>query len=200
MAQSLYTHALPYGPVGSRRCGHRGEGVGVTHQCKVGVCLLGARLEALENVGDVDVKRNLQTPRPPGSHPPPPPSLLLIAQPPYLTAPADGVAVPPATGLHALVVGHESVPTVAEQPTPFDGPAPPRGKQVGDLLLVLFGEPVAQAILQLDTSILIAAVLEAQHQLIKLLEYILQFEALLECPIVGRNGKDVSIADARRHL
>ena len=57
----------------------------------------------------------------------------------------------------------------------LDGPAPPRGEPVGDLLLVLFGEPDAQAILQLDTRLLVAAVLqvEAQHQLIKLLVYIL---------------------------
>ena len=38
------------------------EGVGVTHQRKVGVGLLGARLEALEHVCDVDGKRNLPTP------------------------------------------------------------------------------------------------------------------------------------------
>ena len=64
----------------------------------------------------------------------------------------------------------------------------------------VLGEPVAQAILQLDTRVLVAAVLEAQHQFIKLLVNILRFEALLECPIVGRNGRYVSIANARRHL
>ena len=72
------------------------------------------------------------------------------------------------TCLHALVVGQESVPTVAKQPMPFDGPAPPRGEPVGDLLLELLGEPVAQAILQLNTNVLVAVVLEAQHQLIKM--------------------------------
>ena len=64
-----------------------------------------------------------------------------------MTAPADGVAVPPPTGLHALVVDHESVPTIAKQLTPFDWPAPPRGEPVGNLLLMLFGEPDALAIL-----------------------------------------------------
>ena len=65
---------------------------------------------------------------------------------------------------------------------------------------MLLGEPVAQAILQLDTSVLEAEVLEAHHQFVKLLVNILRFEALLECPIVGRNGRYMSIADARRHL
>ena len=35
-------------------------------------------------------------------------------------APADGFAVQVPTGLHALVVGHESVCTLAQQPTPLD--------------------------------------------------------------------------------
>ena len=47
-------------------------------------------------------------------------------------------------------------------------------------------------ILQLDSRVLVAAVIEAQHQLIKSLVYILRFEALFECPIVGRNGRDVT--------
>ena len=47
------------------------------------------------------------------------------------------------------------------EPTPFDGPAQSRGEPVGDFLVVLFGEPVAQAIL---TRVLIAAVLEAHYQ------------------------------------
>ena len=34
--------------------------------------------------------------------------------------PPDGAAVLPSTGLHALVDGHESVHTVAEQLTPFN--------------------------------------------------------------------------------
>ena len=78
---------------------------------------------------------------------------------------------------------------------PSDWPAPPRGEPVGDQLLMLLGEPVAQAILQLDTRVLVAAVLEEQHQFIKLLVNILRFEALLECPSVGRNGRYVSIAN-----
>ena len=52
----LDMQALHYGPVGSRRFGYRGEGVGVTHELKVGVGLLGVRLDALEHVGDVDVR------------------------------------------------------------------------------------------------------------------------------------------------
>ena len=39
----------------------------MTLQRKVGVDLLGARLEALGHVGDVDGKRNLPTPRRPRS-------------------------------------------------------------------------------------------------------------------------------------
>ena len=76
--QSLYMQALHYGPVGSRRFGYRREGVGVTHQRKVGVCLLGASLEALEHVGDADGKRNLPTPSAPALSPPSPLSLLLL--------------------------------------------------------------------------------------------------------------------------
>ena len=40
MAQSVDTQAQQYGPVGSRRFGYQGEGVGVTHQREVGVGLL----------------------------------------------------------------------------------------------------------------------------------------------------------------
>ena len=65
MVQSLDTQALHYGPVGSRRFGYLGEDVGVTHQREVGVGLLGALLEALEHVGDVDGKGNMPTPRSP---------------------------------------------------------------------------------------------------------------------------------------
>ena len=90
----------------------------MTHERKVGVGLLGARLEALEHVGNVDGKRNLPTPRSPFFNPPPPsPPFLFNPTPLYLTAPADGVAAPQPPGLHAFVVGHESVPTVSEQPT-----------------------------------------------------------------------------------
>ena len=39
----------------------------MTQQREVGVGLLGARLEALEHVGDVDGKRNLPTPHSFGS-------------------------------------------------------------------------------------------------------------------------------------
>ena len=44
---------------------------------------------------------------------------------------------------------------------------------------------MAQAVLQLDISVLVN---------------ILRFEALLECPIIDRNGRYASIANARRHL
>ena len=58
------------------------------------------------------------------SNPPPFPLPPLFFDPtplsPYLMAPADGFAVQVPTGLHALVVGHESVCTLAQQPTPLD--------------------------------------------------------------------------------
>ena len=63
-----------------------------------------------------------------------------------------------------MVVGHESVPTVVEQPTSFDWPAPPIGETDSSLLLALLGEPLTQVIQQLDSHVLVAAVLEAQHQ------------------------------------
>ena len=82
VAQSLDAQALHFGPVKSRRFGNQREGVGVTHQREVGVGLLGARLEALEHVGDVDGKRNLPTPRSPFSQLPPSPlSLFRVLQP-----------------------------------------------------------------------------------------------------------------------
>ena len=83
MAQSVDTQALHYGPVGSRRFGYRGEGVGVTHQREVGVGLLGARLEALEHVGDVDWKGNLPTPRLPFSP--------TLTPPPFRSSVPDGL-------------------------------------------------------------------------------------------------------------
>ena len=54
--------------------------------------------------------------------------------------------------------------------------------------------------MQLDSCVLVAAVLNEHHQLVKPFIHFLRFEALLERPIVGRNGRYMSIADARRHL
>ena len=94
VAQSLDTQALRNKLWSSRR-----EGVGVTHQRKVGIGLLGACLETREHIGDVDGKKNLPTQRSPLSTSPSPPPLSLFFKPTF------------------------PVPTVAEKPTPFDWPA-----------------------------------------------------------------------------
>ena len=53
----------------------------------------------------------------------------------------------------------------------------------------LIRQPVAQAILQLDSCVLVAAILEAQLVKPFIMIQFLRFEALLQRPVVGRNGR-----------
>ena len=82
VAQSLDTQALRNKLWSSRR-----EGVGVTHQRKVGIGLLGACLETREHIGDVDGKKNLPTQRSPLSNPPHSPPFLFSSNPLFLYPP-----------------------------------------------------------------------------------------------------------------
>ena len=77
--------------------------------------------------------------------------------------PADGVALLPPAGLHPLIFGDETVSAVAQQPPTLDTPAPPLTKPVSNLALTLIRQPVAQVILQLDSGVLVAAILDAHH-------------------------------------
>ena len=54
--------------------------------------------------------------------------------------------------------------------------------------------------MQLDSGILVAAIVQAHHQLVTPFIHFLRFEAFLERPVNGRNGRYMSIANARRHL
>ena len=99
-----------------------------------------------------------------------------------------------------MVVGDETVPAVGQRPPALDTPAPPLTKPVSNVALTLIRQPVAQPILQLDSGVLADAILKAHHQLVKPFIHCLLFEALLERPVVGRNGRYMSIADACRHL
>ena len=103
---------------------------------------------------------------------------------------------------HPLVVGDETVlaaglPLIVQQHHSLN--------QSAASLSPLIRQPVAQAILQLDSGVLVAAISEAHlahHQLVKpfIMIQFLRFEALLERPVVGRNGRYLSIADAHRSL